>query len=457
MVFPNISPIFASVNFPTIMKHLIYIVLILIGLNSYSQEFKSPILNGSFLFTYKNQSYLISGDSIYSNPKGIQWIAIKHNLIINDLVFFQDKLNGYLMHNSGGVIYKFDGLNFKRIDESFEFNTQYQSFPFLYKGSIYNFGGYGLFTFKNIITYFNESKKETEYLVTKTSISKSPFGRKKMFGQIIGDNLFIGSGYGYDNNKEHGTRKATILDDYWKFNLTSKTWDYLGVGKTFTENDNYTIIYDFNGKNLLVTKDRVCSIDIKENIVEFYNNANIDFLKSLKQDISRTYITYNKFKDGFYLILDKPNLGNKLLFISTNKFLGKPTRTESLYYIKDNSILYYLYLGLFLVILFLILVKRKKTNFKKINSKRKEIDLILNEEEKQIFNLIFDTHPEFIQFPDLMDVFESHLSYESRKKKLRSSLYQIEDKIMEVLKSKSKIFIERKNKEDLRIKEIKIQ
>jgi hypothetical protein len=56
-----------------------------------------------------------------------------------------------------------------------------------------------------------------------------------------------------------------------------------------------------------------------------------------------------------------------------------------------------------------------------------------------------------------MDVFESHLNYESRKKKLRSSLYQIEDKIMGFLKSKNKIFVERKNKEDLRIKDIKIK
>ena len=56
-----------------------------------------------------------------------------------------------------------------------------------------------------------------------------------------------------------------------------------------------------------------------------------------------------------------------------------------------------------------------------------------------------------------MDVFESYLSYESRKKKLRFSLYQIEDKIMGVLKSKSKVFVDLKNKEDLRIKEIKIQ
>jgi hypothetical protein len=278
-----------------------------------------------------------------------------------------------------------------------------------------------------------------------------------MFGQVIGDDLFIGSGYGFDNDKENGTKNAIVFDDYWKFNLKSKEWDLLGVGKSFTEDDYYTIIYNYNGKNLLVTKDMVYTIDIKENKVEFYENANIDFIKSLKKDVSRTYITYNKSKGGFYLILDKPNLGNKLLFISTNEFLGKPTRSETLYFIEDNSMMYFLFVGLFLVILFLILVKRKNTNFKKISSKRNEIDLILNEEEKQIFNLIYNKYPDFIPFPELMDVFESHLSYESRKKKLRSSLYLIEEKIMVVLKSKNKIFVERKNKEDLRIKEIKIQ
>jgi hypothetical protein len=438
------------------MKKFACFLIVLSSINLYSQEFKSSVLNGSFLFTYKEKSYLISGDSIYSNPNEINWTAKKHNLMINNFAFISNGNKGYLMHNSGGVIYQFDGMDFKRIDESFEFNTQYQSFPFLYNGSIYNFGGYGLFTFKNIITYFNESKRETEYVVTTTAISKSPFGRKKMFGQVIGDDLFIGSGYGFDNDKENGAKSAIIFDDYWRFNLKSKEWYLLGNRKSFTDDENYTLIYDFNGKNLLVTKDMVCSIDIKENKVEYYDNANVDFIKSLKKDISRTYITYNKSKGGFYLILDKPNLGNKLLFISTNEFLGKPTRSETLYSVEDNSILYYLLGGLiFLIAGFFI--TNKKTNFKKISSKRKEIDLILNEDEKQIFNLIYNKHPEFIPFPELMDVFESYLSYESRKKKLRSSLYQIEDKIMGVLKSKNKVFIERKNKEDLRIKEIKFQ
>jgi len=437
------------------MKRLTCIVLVLISLNSYSQEFKSSILNGSFLFTYKDQSYLISGDSIYSNPNGTQWIAKKHNLIINDLVFIQDEFNGYLMHNSGGVIYQFDGMNFNRVDESFEFNTQYQSFPFLYNGSIYNFGGYGLFTFKNILTYFNDSKKETELIATTTSISKSPFGRKKMFGQIVEDHLFIGSGYGFDNNKENGNKKGIVFDDYWVFDIISKEWKKLGTGKPLTNDERYSLLYDFKGKNLVIATDKIFSIDIKNNTIDFYENVNEDILKSIKKDAFSNLITYNKFKDGFYLVLDKPNFRNKLLFVRTENFLGKPTRTESLYS-EDNNLMGYYLLGVLILIILGFLIVKKKTNFQKISLKRKEIDLILNEEEKQIFNLIFDKYPEFIQFPELMDVFEFHLSYESRKKKLRASLYQIEDKIKGVLKSKSKVFVERKNKEDLRIKEIKI-
>lgn len=455
MRIPNISPIFVIINFPTYMNRHLYKLLILISLNSFSQEFNSQISDGSFLFTFRELSYVISGDSIFSNPKGLRWIAKEHKLQINDFVFFQDNKKGYLMHNSGGIIYEFDGYNFKRIDNSFVFNNQYQSFPFLYKGTIYNFGGFGLFTFKNIITYFNESKKETELVYVKTPISEYPFGRKKMFAQLVGDNLFVGSGYGF-NNKANGNNIGVIFKDFWVFDLVSKEWNQLGIGKSLTEDERYNLIYDFNGKNLVITADKIFTIDIKNNNIEYYENANFDLLKSSKKDVVRNLITYNKSKNGFYLVLDKPNLGNKLLFVSAEEFLGKPTRFESLYSVEDNSTSYYFLGGIFILVLVFILSKKKNT-FKKIDSKIKEIKLILNEEETQIFNLIFDNHPEYIQFPELMDVFESHLSYESRKKKLRHSLYQIEDKIKVVLKTKKSIFIERKNKEDMRIKEIRIQ
>jgi hypothetical protein len=438
------------------MSKFYLVLLFLSSFVSTTQNSLSQIKDGSFLFTYKDQSYVISGDSIYSNSKGNGWIGHKHHLVINDLVFFQDKTNGYLMHGSGGVIYKFDGTNFNRVDDSFEFNTQYQSFPFLYRGAVHNFGGYGLFTFKNIITYFNESKKETELVQVETPLSKNPTGRKKMFAQLEGDQLYIGSGFGYNTEIKNGNRQSQIINDYWVFDLTKRTWKKLGEGLPYMKDDTYHLIYDFNGKTLVLTTENVFTVDIKNNKIEFYDNVNDDLLKSNKKEGDRYIITYNAFKNGFYFILNKPNLENKLVFIPTQDFIGLPTRSESLYSEDNYSGIHYLIGIVLLVGVVMFLIFRKKSTFQKIGSKRKQIDSILNEEESQIFNLIFERHPNFIPFPELMDVFESHLSYESRKKKLRASLYQIEDKIRGVLKSKNKIFTERKNKEDLRIKEIRI-
>lgn len=394
------------------MKKYWSYILVLLSFNSFSQNLHQFISEGTYLFTYKDQSYLISEDSIYSNLHKLNWEAKKHNLQINNFTFIQDGKKGYLMHNSGGIIYEFDGNNFRRLDESFEFNTQYQSFPFLYNGSIYNFGGYGLFTFKNIITYFNESKKETELVYTKTPISKLPVGRKNMFGQIIGDNLFIGAGYGYDNDIQDGYKDAVVFSDYWVFDLISKEWNRLGTGKPLLNDDKYSVIYDFNGKNLILSPDKIFTIDIKNNKIVFYENANVDLLKSNKRDAIRNLITYNKHLNGFYLIIEKPNYGNKLIFVNTQDFLGKPTRNENIYS-PDSYSAYYFLGGIILLIIILFFIK-KRSALKSIDSKRKEIDSILNEEEKQILTLIYDKHPEFISFPELMDVFESHLSYESR-------------------------------------------
>lgn len=439
------------------MSKIYFILLIVLTVETSAQNSSPRIQDGSFLFTYKDQSYIISGDSIYSNSKGTEWKGHKHYLKINDLIFFQDKTNGYLMHGSGGVIYKFDGTNFNRVDDSFEFNSQYQSFPFLYKGAVFNFGGYGLFTFKNIITYFNEAKKETELVQVKTPLSENPIGRKKMLAQLDGDHLFIGSGFGYNTGIEFGNKQSQIINDYWVFNLTSKEWKKLGVGTIpYLKDDTYHLIYDFYGKTLVIAYENVFVVDVKNNKVIFYDNANNDLLKSNKKDGARHLITYNRAKNGFYLVLDKPNFKNKIIFINAVDFMGKPTRTDKLYSVNENSNNHYLLIGLLVVIMVVMLIIKKKNNFQKISSKRKEIDLILNEEENQIFNLIFDKYPNYIPFPELMDVFEAHLSYESRKKKLRSSLYQIEEKINTVLKTKNPVFEERKNKEDLRIKEIRI-
>jgi hypothetical protein len=233
-------------------------------------------------------------------------------------------------------------------------------------------------------------------------------------------------------------------------------WNKLGEGPSYLKNEIYHLVYHYKNKTLALTEDNIFEIDIKNNYISFYENSNIDFIKSIKKDRGRYLITYNKSKKGFYTILDKADSKDKLTFITSNDLLGTPNSNIELYNKQENSILLFGTGGLILLIIF-IFVFLKKTNIQKIKLKRMKIKELLSTEEEELLCLIEAHYPNYIKFPDLMDVFDSHLSYENRKKKLRTALYQIEEKIGKTLKLKSKIFIERKNKEDLRIKEIKIK
>lgn len=438
------------------MFRFYFIIFFLISLKGFSQTNNPEIRTNSFLFSFKDKSYLISGDSIYSSPKIHEWNGTKHHLEINDYVFFENNYNGYLMHNSGGIIYQFDGTKFDRLDDSFIFNSQYESFPFIHNNSIYNFGGYGLFTFKNIFTYFNLSKKETEIVSIKTLLSKQPVGRKKMFSQLEANELFIGPGLGYNPDIEHSYKKSKFIEDYWKFDLIEKEWFKLGDGTSYLKNENYYLIYNYKNTTLVLSEESIFTVDIKNNKVSFYKNSNTDYIKSIKKERERYLITYNKSRNGFYAILDKRDSKNTLNFITANDLLGVPDTSEKLYKKEENSILLFGTGGLILLIIF-VFFRKTKTNIQKIKLKRKKIKVQLTNEEEQLLCLIEEQYPNYIKFPDLMDVFDPHLSYENKKKKLRTALYQIEEKIGKTLKLKSKIFIERKNKEDLRIKEIKIK
>jgi len=370
-------------------------------------------------------------------------------------VFFENNSKGYLMHSSGGILYQFDGTKFDRLDDSFIFNSQYQSFPFLHNNNIYNFGGYGLFTFKNILTYFNLSKKETELVPIKTPTSKQPKGRRKMFSQLDGNELFIGPGLVYNADVEYGNKKVRFINDYWKLDLIEKEWSKLGEGKVYLKNHIYHLIYNYENKILVLSDESIFTVDIKNNKASFYQNSNKDFIKGIEKVRGR--ITYNKSKKGFYAILFKGENSAKLIFITSDDLLGAKFTTEKLYKKEVNIIFWFgTGIGLFLVFIF-VLVFKKKTNIQKIKLIREKIKGLLTTEEDHLLSLIEEFYPNYIKFPELMDVFDSHLSYENKKKKLRTALYQMEEKISKTLNSKSKIFIERKNKEDLRIKEIRIK
>jgi len=71
-----------------------------------------------------------------------------------------------------------------------------------------------------------------------------------------------------------------------------------------------------------------------------------------------------------------------------------------------------------------------------------------------ILDTLLKHHPDPVQFPALLSEYEPHLSYESRVKKLRLSMSNIDKVIRKYTKKRALIFS--KNKNDKRIKQVSL-
>jgi len=441
------------------MKKTILLFCSLLQINFALGQIKSaPKDDIHFLFTFKNDTYLIDNVFVY-NLTSLKKVKPKqHNLVMEEFNFVSNGSIGYLKNASTGIVYSFDGINFKRMDNSFDFKSQFRSFSFMHNNIIFDFGGYGLHSFKNILTYFNFAKKETELFNQVSTINDSPISRDRMIAQYEESTLFIGPGHGIIIDKENPYENASFINDYWKFSFQDKKWQKLGEGK-INANYPYDVVYNFNKHSLLISDKGIYEINIKDNALISYPNANIDIVKSLNKNNTLSSITYNKAKDGFYIIIDNSMNSTQVLFVKRVDFLGS-NKIVSKLYIKSKSNWIYLnfLIATFIIIFFLIYIfKSKKTSHKIINSKIDILSIELKNEDFKVLKKIMDSHPHYINYSELLDLFPEYLGYESKKKKIRQSIINIEEYLSQKIKMKMPIFIYRKNIEDKREKQIRIR
>ena len=106
-----------------------------------------------------------------------------------------------------------------------------------------------------------------------------------------------------------------------------------------------------------------------------------------------------------------------------------------------------------LLILFLILLRNKR------KSPRKSVDIHslkdkLPKAELDILNIILKNHPDPTAYPEILNYFEPKLTYESRIKKLRVSLENLNTSLRAIYGPHKDYIISQKNKDDRRVKEV---
>lgn len=118
----------------------------------------------------------------------------------------------------------------ERIDNSHNHRNQFGHAPFFHKnGSLFAFGGYGYWNWKNIITFYNEKIREWNIQPIQP-LSDLPAPRKPLAGAYspADDKFFLLGG----NHPEKGRQddqytKINQKYDYWTFDFNKQRWEQI--------------------------------------------------------------------------------------------------------------------------------------------------------------------------------------------------------------------------------------
>lgn len=448
------------------------IIIFFISNFLFSQE-KVFLNNENFItgIDYKNEVYLILNKDFYYVKKfeNLKWTkkTLKYNEISESIDFpfnfFHVNERNYLVHKGCGTVYEFKNDSITRIDNSFEHKNQFMSSNFIYDDEIYYFGGYGLFTFKNILTKFDFKTKEWELIKYKNSNIPEPRANGITFVQ--NEKLFLIGGLTEDFETNLTTTTNKRLNDIWELNLKTKEWEYLGE----IENSNFLNFIHFQSvinEELIFDHGKLYKFDFVNNTLKTSEPRDIYTFSS--------YEKYNPITNEIFYILAKSDQSDKtheVIIENYNNYISEFKYSETL--IKSNnssSPILVVMLIIFILMLFFVLAylhKRKKTrtNVNKIYLKgsvfyyRDKIIHNLTNDENDLLLFFFKQKENPTPMNEVVDFFSKNdnTTYNTLTKKKDLVLNGLKQKLAFILEvNEDELFISQKNTEDKRIKEIQL-
>lgn len=433
--------------------------LILLCLIPFTSKAQKLEFEGEFLLFREaktKQPVLIVNDSLVYKGFAMKRIEFKHTEYparLNEYIYLNIGTKTYLVHDGCGPILQFRNDSIVKINDNYLHHNQYGNVHFVYNNEIYFYGGYGLFTTKNILTKYNFITKD--WIEVQTHNEK-PSSRAGAYNYLVGDDLYIFGGGTKDENEVTGIKM--VDNKLWRLHLPTMQWNYIG-----TYNQKALTLeaekIDFNSKKLYFIGQFFSEFDIQTKQIFTYERTNFSKLLS-------SYLQENN-------IIGVYGVGSKRFYFSDdiNNLKGKLTR-ESIFIsplILTNHYLIIILISL-LVILLLFLLRNKlimllipfngiiycnqKQSFL---YKNKTITIFEDTEKKVLFYLLNNLN-NYISLNELNQLFENNGNAETisavvkRREQAISSLLTKVSKITGI--EEQKLILERKNSEDKRIKDI---
>lgn len=408
--------------------------------------FQEPIFEkDKYMVTYeKNGFVVITKDSIFRWNKG-NWSKgklIKNEESLDDLLALTLDEKVYLISRGVGLVYQLKGDSIIRKDRSFNWRSRYNT-NFIFKDDkIYSLGGYGLWTIKSNLIFFDNTTSEW-MLEDYNEAEKLPFDFSGGTTELKDSLLY----YMSPPIKELENDK-----DVYRYNFNTKEWITLGERNQdialFLSNIRtslrYPIVYDKNGN--------IGQLIYSRNEFRKFKNPNTGILKDSR------LIVGNPNTRQFIVFIENVDNNELPIIVSETLLLGSEYETFPIYTPPYSVLEFIVGITVFLVLVIVVFIIYRRRNAKlidKVKSHWGEIEETLNSEELKILKTIIEHHPDCVELPFILDRFSPNLTYESKIKKFRKSLRIIEDKLKSITKyRKGDIILSRRNKEDKRIKEL---
>lgn len=394
-------------------------------------------------------------------------IPLKHNGFLGklkDYISFSIKNQTYLVHRGCGPVLEFRNDSLVRIDNSFLHLNQLGSSNFTHNDEIYFFGGYGLFTFKNILTKYDFITREWFLIKTKNNNLVEPLSdcfyfKSEFFFYVFG-------GYRQNDDGENIFNKNII----YRLDLRTFVWekfktDFFNIGTNRSITPKIGIsFFEYKGELIINEDKQLFKINFSKNEVTHY-----------KSDVIIQSISLIYSKNNVYSLLENFSHSNKQNFTISSfpikDILKNPIGEEPFYYEEQPYYLYVLGLILVLVLGFFVYKKRGFISYylypslpfqywilsQALYFKGKKVKH-LSEDDIKILNKTASHPNQFISLNEFNEMFTIDYETENyaaivkrREKKLDNFLKLIANVSSFDLKD---LVHERKNEVDKRIKEV---
>lgn len=445
-------------------KYILFLIYALFSANLIeSQELyfkEKPLM---FFHEKSQQVILIQNDSIVIKIKDNVKIPLKHSSYpssLSEYIPFNIKKRNYFVHRGCGVVLEYRNDSIVRIDKSFLHQNQFDAATFVYKDEIYFYGGYGLFTTKNILTKYDF--KLNEWSLVRANNNLSPHLTDVYF-HFVDNKLFVFGGHNSNNSVSFDLNNNYV----YCLDLNKMLWSRYKTN--FLENAQIDI-YEKNKfyfeEVLVINKlNRLISIDFLKNKMTYYNYSipyPIMINSFVKNDTLNALLTpENYIKHNHYVFKS----------FSIKEILKNPFKEQPFYYEEQP---YYLYGLAFFILPGLFFFAYNKRSFityyispsfpfqylvssQVLYFKGKKVKH-LSEDDIKILNKIASHPNQFISLNEFNEMFTIDYETENyaaivkrREKKLEVFLKLLANVSSYDIKD---LIHERKNEVDKRIKEV---